>query len=71
MITNCAAAGATSSTVPITGAITRPDPVTGQPVAAGIKLNGADPSIPPVTHAAETVSLAPDTFSALLAFQQV
>lgn len=70
MISNCASSGADSMANPVTGVVTRKDPLTGSTIAANIRpTSGEAPTVTSTPPSAEA-SLAPSVLSAIFAFQQ-
>lgn len=71
IVSNCWSSGADSYANPVTGVVSRKDPVTGQAVPANIRPSGSASADSAVTHAADGASLSSPVLSALLAAQEV
>jgi hypothetical protein len=70
MITNCASSGADSMANPVTGVVTRKDPLTGAVIPANIRpTSGEVATVAAANHSAEA-SLSTASLSAILSFQQ-
>ena len=70
IISNCASCGADSAANPVTGVVTRKDPLTGSTIAANIRpTTGEVPTATPAAPTAEA-SLSTNALSAIFAFQQ-
>jgi hypothetical protein len=69
-ISNCASCGADSRAAPITGIVTRQNPVTKQDERASVRPNGQPPAEAAGTTSVTGVSLSSSVYTALLAAQQ-
>lgn len=70
IVSNCSSSGADSTANPVTGVVTRKDPLTGQSIPAAIRPTTGESPVKPAAAPGAEASLSSSALAAVLSFQK-